>query len=51
MIFLLFGCILILSVKGFIKFLTEYQWQVFAPYGRVEDVYIMKDDLKQSRGV
>lgn len=24
--------------------------QIFAPYGRVEDVYIMRDELKQSRG-
>ncbi|CAA6672611.1 unnamed protein product [Spirodela intermedia] len=24
--------------------------EIFAPYGRVEDVYIMKDDMKQSRG-
>ncbi|KAI3897167.1 hypothetical protein MKW92_010387 [Papaver armeniacum] len=24
--------------------------EIFAPYGRVEDVYIMRDDLKQSRG-
>ncbi|KAF6176793.1 hypothetical protein GIB67_025843 [Kingdonia uniflora] len=23
---------------------------IFSPYGRVEDVYIMRDDLKQSRG-
>ncbi|KAF3776439.1 Flowering time control protein [Nymphaea thermarum] len=24
--------------------------EIFSPYGRVEDVYIMRDDLKQSRG-
>ncbi|OVA13587.1 RNA recognition motif domain [Macleaya cordata] len=24
--------------------------EIFAPYGRVEDVYIMRDELKQSRG-
>lgn len=26
-------------------------WQIFSPYGRVEDVYLMRDELKQSRGV
>ncbi|KAK3018599.1 hypothetical protein RJ639_004931 [Escallonia herrerae] len=24
--------------------------EIFSPYGRVEDVYLMRDDLKQSRG-
>lgn len=26
-------------------------FQIFAPYGRVEDVYLMRDDMRQSRGI
>jgi hypothetical protein len=25
--------------------------QIFSPYGRVDDVYIMRDEQKQSRGL
>ncbi|KAF3683828.1 hypothetical protein FXO38_00574 [Capsicum annuum] len=25
--------------------------EIFSPYGRVEDVYLMRDDMKQSRGL
>lgn len=25
--------------------------QIFSPYGRVEDVYLMRDEMKQSRGL
>jgi CUG-BP- and ETR3-like factor len=31
-----------------------YEWlpcQIFSPYGHVEDVYIARDELKQSRGM
>ncbi|GMP57136.1 hypothetical protein CsSME_00021348 [Camellia sinensis var. sinensis] len=25
--------------------------EIFSPYGRVEDVYLMRDEMKQSRGL
>ncbi|KAL0414847.1 UNVERIFIED_CONTAM: Flowering time control protein FCA [Sesamum radiatum] len=29
---------------------TDLSLQIFSPYGRVEDVYLMRDEMKQSRG-
>jgi hypothetical protein len=31
--------------------IKAYIFQIFAPYGHVEDVYIMRDGMRQSRGL
>lgn len=33
------------------KPIADFSLQIFSPYGRVEDVYLMRDELKQSRGL
>lgn len=29
---------------------TDFLFQIFLPYGKVQDVYLMRDEMKQSRG-
>lgn len=38
-----------MGAAGFFLLMCD-AWQMFSPYGRVEDVYLMRDEMKQSRG-
>lgn len=56
-----FLCLVFLSLSKVIKFQAQklpcstvfncFLCQIFSPYGQVEDVYLMRDELKQSRGM
>lgn len=49
------GCLFILHYTFFCRvfnhFLKFTYLQIFSPYGCIEDVYIMRDESKQSRGL
>lgn len=47
--YLIFLVVLVVVLKSIIK-TANILIQIFSPYGRVEDVYLMRDEMKQSRG-